>query len=199
MLSALRSKFLAGARWTLSTPYFNPIPSIRSALVSTTAKQGSMITGAPQATSFYGTAGLTGYIPAAFTPEARRFLKEVEGNHREHQVQLLEWQRGRGDKAGGWTYHAKGLWVARSGETDPFVTLIGSCNYGERSFALDLEQDALIVTKNSELRKKLGDEQRRIVKHARRITREELSTGDRRTGLIVFILVWLIQLFGASI
>jgi CDP-diacylglycerol--glycerol-3-phosphate 3-phosphatidyltransferase len=199
VLSALCSALFAGARWTFSTPYFNPVSSLRSALLSTTAKQGSMVTGAPQATSFYGTAGLTGYIPAAFTPEARRFLKGVEENHREHQVQLLEWQRGRGDMPGGWTYHAKGLWVAKSAEEDPCMTIVGSSNYGERSFALDLEQDAFIVTKNVDLKKRIGDEERRILEHARRVTREELSTGDRKTGLLVFILLWLIRLIGVSI
>ncbi len=199
VLSALRSKLLAGARWTFSTPYFNPMTSLRSALLSTTAKQGIISTGAPQATSFYGTAGLTGYIPSAFTSEARRFLRGVEQSHREDQVQLLEWQRGRGDLPGGWTYHAKGMWVTKNVEEDPCMTIVGSSNYGERSFALDLEQDALLVTKNAGLKKRIGDEERRVLEYGRRVTREELSAGERKTGPLVFILIWFIRLVGASI
>jgi CDP-diacylglycerol--glycerol-3-phosphate 3-phosphatidyltransferase len=114
-------------------------------------------------------------------------------------VHLLEWQRGRGDEPGGWTYHAKGLWVAESDEEDPFMTVVGSSNYGKRSFALDLEQDVIVVTKNQDLKKRIGHEERHILEHARRVTREELSTGERKTGLVVFILLWFIQLLGVSI
>ncbi|KAF2103219.1 phosphatidylglycerophosphate synthase [Rhizodiscina lignyota] len=199
VLSAMGSKLFEGVRWTLSTPYFNPTPSMSVALLSTPASQGQMVTGAPEATSFYGTAGLTGYIPAAFTPQARRFLKSVEDNGRQQQVQLLEWSRGRGDKPGGWTYHAKGLWITEPEEDDPSITIIGSYNYGERSSRLDLEQDVMIVTKNEELKRQIGKEENSILANAQRVTREELSTGERRTQLILYVLVWLIQLLGLSI
>ena len=199
IMSALSEKIFAGARWTFSTAYFNPTSALRSALISTTASQGRIVIPAPEATGFYGTAGIAGKIPSAFTAGACRFLKKVERSNRDEQVHLMEWRRGRGDLPGGWTYHAKGMWVTTLGERDPCMTIVGSSNYGERSFALDLEQDTIIVTKNAGLKQRMGNEERRIMQYTKRVTGTELSTMERKPPWLVIVLLWFIKLIGASI
>jgi CDP-diacylglycerol---glycerol-3-phosphate 3-phosphatidyltransferase len=67
-------------------------------------------------------------------------------------------------------YHAKGMWVTRPAEEHPCMTLVGSSNYGERSFASDLEQDLLLVMKDIKLKTRIGNEERRILEHRRRVT-----------------------------
>lgn len=55
-----------------------------------------------QANGFYGSAGVSKYIPPAYTRAEQRFWTEVERRQLQGKVELREWGRD------GWTYHAKG-------------------------------------------------------------------------------------------
>jgi len=75
------------------------------------------------------------------------------------------------DKAS--VFHAKGLWISPPSSTTstttstttsyPTISLIGSSNYGERSWNRDVEMGAIILTNNDEVRCALDQELREIL------------------------------------
>ena len=60
----------------------------------------------------------------------------------------------------GWTFHAKGLWVDTDAPTSATLAFIGSSNYGHRSRDLDLESQLLLVTRDTEMRRRMYAERR---------------------------------------
>ena len=112
---------------------------------------------------------------------------------------LREWRKGTVGEPGGWTYHAKGLWVTMPDNANPSISLIGSSNYTKRSYSLDLEANALIVTENEELKKRLGDEQRWLQENTTIVTRDDFAKTERRVGLKVRIAMMIVQLVGGAL
>ncbi|GAA5912159.1 hypothetical protein JCM6882_003070 [Rhodosporidiobolus microsporus] len=156
-----------------------------------------IVSASPEANGFFNSRGVSRFIPPAYTYFAQRFYDEVveEAKRRkggERHVEMREWKRD------GWTYHAKGIWLAPSvsnpysppaadpstsfsssplylpdpHEQDfshrhahpspPFLTLLGSSNYGGRSATRDLEATLLLTTHDPTLRWDLEREVRRI-------------------------------------
>ena len=81
----------------------------------------------------------------------------------------------------GWTYHGKGVWWYKKKEgkekgkekeeeweEGPFITNVGSSNYGMRSTNRDLEAQITLITESEKLKEQLGKE----VKGLRRAGRE---------------------------
>jgi CDP-diacylglycerol--glycerol-3-phosphate 3-phosphatidyltransferase len=60
------------------------------------------------------------------------FLRAVMFAGRNSEVTPRDRQRDITSKPGGWTYHAKGLWITGEGEVTPGLTM-GSSNYTKRS------------------------------------------------------------------
>ncbi len=140
-----------------------------------------------------------GCFPTPTLLLARRFLEAAHRNGREGAIKLKEWRNGTVNQPGGWTYHAKGLWVTLPGQDDPSITLVGSSNYTKRSYSLDLEANALIVTENAELKKRLGGEQRWLQEYASPVTRDDFTKTERRVSLKVRIAMWIVQLVGGAL
>ena len=70
----------------------------------------------------------------------------------------------------------------------PYLTLIGSSNYGSRSATRDLEANVLITTQSLQLRKQLETELKRIRNDAVDVVDEALfERKDRQVGLGVRI------------
>lgn len=121
-----------------------------------------------QANGFYGSRGISGLIPEGYTLLEQRFWRGVKRSRREwkdgHGVQLHEWARD------GWTYHAKGLWVAPDHDEPPMLNLFGSTNLNSRSANLDTELSFVMITTNSDqsaqLRKQLAEEVKNLRRHA---------------------------------
>jgi CDP-diacylglycerol--glycerol-3-phosphate 3-phosphatidyltransferase len=208
--------------WTFTAGYFNPAPSLTQLLLSTASRSGTVITASPYANGFYKSPGVSGLLPDAYTLLARRFLRAIHRHGRDTVVALREWRRGTVGEPDGWTYHAKGLWVtlptnveqqagekqaadddkqaAAVAEDNPAITLIGSSNYTKRSYSLDLEANALIVTENAELRAQLGEEVRRLREpYSRVVTLDDLAVPDRRVGLKVRVAMWIVSLLGGAL
>ncbi|KAL1840061.1 hypothetical protein VTJ49DRAFT_837 [Mycothermus thermophilus] len=214
VLKTLSLPQYAGSSWTFTAGYFNPAPSLTRLLLSTASRRGTVITASPEANGFYKSPGVSGLLPDAYTLLARRFLRTVHHHGRDTVVALREWRRGTVGQPGGWTYHAKGLWVTLPNVTspndnntekqdsndNPSITLIGSSNYTKRSYSLDLEANALIVTENEELRRRLGEEQRWLMEpHSAVVTRDDLARPERRVGLKVRVAMWIVQLLGGAL
>ena len=127
---------------------------------------------------------------------------------------LREWQRGKVGEEGGWTYHAKGLWItlpkATEGENGfgqqrdtsavgPSISVIGSSNYTLRSNSLDTEVGAVIVTSDPGLQGRLRREEQNLLKYSSEAGEKELYAPDRRVGIGVRIAMWIVGVVGGAL
>ncbi|KAI1848690.1 hypothetical protein JX266_005549 [Neoarthrinium moseri] len=199
VLQTLSAPQYAGSSWTFTAGYFNPAPSLTNLLMSTASSNCTVITASPQANGFYGSKGVSGMLPDAYTLLARRFLEAIHRQKREAAIVLKEWRKGTVGEPEGWTYHAKGLWITLPKENNPSMTIIGSSNYTKRSYSHDLEAGALIVTENAELKKRLGEEQVWLQDYAKPVSREDFTRTDRRVGLHVRIAMWIVKAVGGAL
>ncbi|KAI9887811.1 MAG: CDP-diacylglycerol--glycerol-3-phosphate 3-phosphatidyltransferase [Watsoniomyces obsoletus] len=189
----------AGSRWTFTAGYFNIRPELQSLLLASRCERGVVVTASPWSNGFYGSKGVSGMLPSAYTLLSRRFLEAVQRAGLTSSIQLKEWRRGTIGKEGGWTYHAKGLWVTLPAEDHPSMTLVGSSNYTKRSYSLDLETNVLILTRNSDLQSRLAAEETWLQDHARMIDLDEFTKTERRVGLHVRVAMWIVSLVGGAL
>lgn len=200
------SSAFTGARWLFTAGYFNIHPVLSSLLISSTTTasntpsttQGTVLTASPWANGFYGSSGISGMLPAAYTHLSARFLDRVARAQATNSIQLKEWRKGTVGTPGGWTYHAKGLWVTLPGEEHPSLTFVGSSNYTKRSYSLDLEVGALVVTNDQDLKRKLGEETERLQKDASTVSRDDLRRTERRVGWNVRLSMWIVEKVGGA-
>ena len=199
VLRVLARPEYASSSWTFTAGYFNPAPSLTQLLLST-AKGGSstVITASQQANGFYGSKGVSGMLPPAYTVLLRRFLDAAHRAGRA-DISAMEWRRGTVAQKNGWTYHAKGLWVTLPKEEAPCMTIVGSSNYTKRSYSLDLEAGALIVTRDEALKGRLEEEKKGLGEFAQRVTRDDFTTVERRVGFHVRVAMWIVKMVGGAL
>ena len=117
----------------------------------------------------------------------------------------------------GWTYHAKGLWITlptdakesipgdsalanpNSTSPGPSITLIGSSNYTKRSYGLDTEVGAVMMTTDEGLMQELKTEEQALMKYSKEVGEGDLQTGERRVGLGVRIALWIVGIVGGAL
>jgi CDP-diacylglycerol--glycerol-3-phosphate 3-phosphatidyltransferase len=152
-------------------------------------------------------------LPAAYTHLAKTFLRRVRHEGLSDSVQLREWKYGRVDQPGGWTYHAKGLWIslptapntssaeneAAPVQEDPSITVIGSSNYTKRSYELDLEANVVIATSDPGLRRRLGDEVKWLGEHAKPVDESEFEKEERKVSMSVRLSMWAVRVLGGAL
>ena len=217
-----RDPELRPASWTFTAGYFNIDPKICSMLIAAAPDSGvlqtgklaaekscTVITASPWANGFYGSKGVSGMLPAAYTLLSRRFLRTVSDEGKADVIQLKEWRKGTVGQPGAMTYHAKGLWITlppqvdsqgqKTEEPGPSVAVVGSSNYTKRSYSLDLEIGALILTGNDALKKKLKAETEWLQADATVTTQDDLAKVDRRVGLRVRLSLWLVEALGGAL
>lgn len=200
-------------QYTFTAGYFNPHPSVTSALLAlSSAPQsvpGTVLTASPYANGFFGSKGISGMLPAAYSRLSLLFLRAARGNN----VQLREWRNGSVGRPGGWTYHAKGLWVtlpqspvqeAPQGEAGgqvsaPSVMVVGSSNYTTRSYGLDLEIGAMVVTSDERLQMKWKREVAMLEQHTAPVTEQELEAPDRKASWRVRLAMWTVKMVGGAL
>lgn len=199
VLKTLAQPEFSNSSWTFTAGYFNPASSLTKLLLSTASHHNVVITASPFANGFYQSKGVSGMLPDAYTLLARKFLHDVHARRKDLAITLKEWRKGTVNEPGGWTYHAKGLWVTLPSESHPSLSLVGSSNYTKRSYSLDLEANAMILTRNEDLKKRLGDEQRWLQEHATQITRDDLARTERRVSLKVRVAMWIVSLVGGAL
>jgi CDP-diacylglycerol---glycerol-3-phosphate 3-phosphatidyltransferase len=200
ILRTLSSPAFTNSSWTFTAGYFNPDPSLTSLLLSTSSTSNTVITASPHANGFYGSKGVSGMLPAAYTLLSRRFLQRITQSPRpDDSIVLKEWQRGTVGKPGGWTYHAKGLWVSLDGEAEPSISVVGSSNYTRRSYSLDLETGAVIVTRDEGLKERLRGERDALQDYAGRVGLDDFVKVERRVGIHVRIAMWIVRAVGGAL
>lgn len=199
VLRQLGAPGFAGSKWTFTAGYFNMTPEVRQLLLQSNPKSAAVIAASPWANGFYGSKGISGMLPAAYTLLSRRFLDAVAKEGLSDRVSVKEWRRGTVSTPGGWTYHAKGIWITLAGDSSPSISLIGSSNYTKRSYSLDLEANTLIVTRNPDLQRRLGEEERWLQEYAAPMNRDDYAKTERRVGLHVRIAMWIVTLVGGAL
>lgn len=201
---------LKGSYWLFTAGYFNIHPTLSSLLIESTSHipstkepatktQGTVLTASPWANGFYGSPGVSGMLPAAYTHLSARFLDKVAEAHRTNSIQLREWRRGTVGEPNGWTYHAKGLWITLPDDKYPSLTFVGSSNYTKRSYSLDLEVGALVVTSDERLKKRLHEETEWLQENSQPVSREDLRRTERRVGWNVRLAMWIVEKVGGAL
>ncbi|KAG7121016.1 CDP-diacylglycerol--glycerol-3-phosphate 3-phosphatidyltransferase like protein [Verticillium longisporum] len=187
--------------WTFTAGYFNPSRSLQAALIAAHSSEGQnvVITAGPEANGFFNAPGVAGLLPGAYTYYLRHFAHAVHSAGTEDSIKLKEWRRGVVGTPGGWSYHAKGIWVTLPGEETPCVTSIGSSNYTNRSYTHDLEAGALVVTRDQDLKRRLGEEQAWLQEYATLTTREDFETEERQVGWKVKAAMRIVRLLGGAL
>ncbi|GAA5846878.1 hypothetical protein JCM9279_004478 [Rhodotorula babjevae] len=179
-----------------------------------------IVSAAPEANGFHNSRGVSRFIPPAYTYFSQRFYDQVQAYTRrkrrdEPRVEMSEWKRD------GWTYHAKGIWLAPSVSnpfspatptslsttllgsshdaqthdlalrlshpSPPFLSLVGSSNFGARSATRDLEAGVLVTTHSTQLRWALEGEVRRIRAWCKGgdVTQQLFERDDRKVPWLV--------------
>ncbi|ORY16093.1 hypothetical protein BCR34DRAFT_136879 [Clohesyomyces aquaticus] len=213
LLTHLSTSPFSSCTWTFTAGYFNMTSSFRRLLLATHPLHGTVLTAHPFANGFYGSKGISGMLPDAYTHLSHQFLRRVRYEGLESSVELREWRNGKVGEKGGWTYHAKGVWVTfprgtdsqRGGEGDispspnPSVTVIGSSNYTKRSYSLDLEANVLIATSDPGLQKRLGEEVAWLSAHTTKVDEAEFEKPERKVSIGVRLSMWLVRVLGGAL
>lgn len=164
--------------WTFTAGYFNIHPLFKEKLISTKPQYAEIITAAPEANGFYKSPGISGLLPGAYSLLAQKFLKSVRA-HGGSKIKMYEWKNGIVNTPQGWSYHAKGLWVALK-DFAPCMTVIGSSNYTRRAYTHDLESNALVVTNDAKLQSQLKDEILNLKTHCLEMDVQDYDRQDRK-------------------
>ncbi|KUJ11696.1 uncharacterized protein LY89DRAFT_654414 [Mollisia scopiformis] len=199
ILTTLSHPSYASSSWTFTAGYFNPDPSLTALLLSTSSRTNTVITASPYANGFYGSKGVSGLLPAAYTLLSRRFLERVHASSRDHDIVLKEWRRGTVGEKEGWTYHAKGLWVSVNGEENPSLSVVGSSNYTKRSYGLDLETGVVIVTGDEGLKNRLREERDGLQEFAGVVGMDDFLKVERRVSWRVRVAMWIVGMVGGAL
>ncbi|KAF2484580.1 hypothetical protein BDY17DRAFT_279218 [Neohortaea acidophila] len=199
ILQKLGQPAFAGCKWTFTAGYFNMTPEVRRLLLQSNPASATVVAASPWANGFYGSKGVSGLLPAAYTYLSRRFLDSVYRSGLDDRISVQEWRKGTVNTPGGWTYHAKGIWVTLPGDQHPSISVVGSSNYTKRSYSLDLEANTLIVTKNEDLKRRLGEEEKWLQEYATPMTPDDYAKAERRVGLHVRVAMWIVSLVGGAL
>ncbi|XP_075209993.1 phosphatidylglycerophosphate synthase 1 [Lycorma delicatula] len=173
----------------LTTGYFNLTDSYRCIILGKSQAKFNILVAHPSANGFLKAAGPAGGIPSAYTSLATSFLSWTNRLGQTDRVSVLEYQRP------GWTFHAKGLWQSFCNNQIPFLTVIGSSNFGVRSVNRDLESQVVIVTENEKLKSSLLEEQKRLYDLGTPFTLEVASLPERKPPFWVRTLMWFFKKF----
>ncbi|KAF3935542.1 hypothetical protein ABW19_dt0202025 [Dactylella cylindrospora] len=192
VLRTLSRQDFQNSQWTFTAGYFNMHNDLKDLLLASKSKLGTVITAAPEANGFYGSAGISKYLPPGYLILARRFLEEVVTVRNGEGVELLEWRKGVVGQPGGWTYHAKGIWITLPDHTSPSLTVVGSSNYTRRSFKLDLEMNAVVITDDKELQEELKGEIGHLSSYAKPLKLEDFEKEERKVPWETKVLLWLV-------
>jgi CDP-diacylglycerol--glycerol-3-phosphate 3-phosphatidyltransferase len=111
----------------LATSYFNITEEYEKELIDNKRNDTtiSLLTASPQANGFYGSRGISRFVPAGYSENEREFVENAEKRYsNDGQIQMCEYYRPE------WTYHAKGLWLYEKDSDYPILTCVGSPNFG---------------------------------------------------------------------
>lgn len=132
----------------------------------------SILTASPSANGFFESGGLSRYIPEAYRSIELAFLDSknrspLMRNERGEEC-IYEFSRP------GWTYHAKGVWIQDTEPSPLMVTVIGSSNFGHRSFDRDLEAQLTLITESGSLIQKIQQERDSLFADSTMVSKKDI-------------------------
>lgn len=198
----------AGTDLHLSSPYFNLTPAYEDAILDAAREKSvQILTASPKANGFYGSSGVAGLIPLAYSLLEQRLHSRAMAMDDDNKEEKEEKSRAKARSGGGlsiheyerlgWTFHAKGLWCSLPGADDgPNMTLVGSSNLGYRSRDRDLEAQLFLFTLAPRLQQQLERERDDLFVRASKVTPSLFCGPDRQAGLLAslalnFVKPWL--------
>ncbi|ETK84701.1 hypothetical protein F441_10542 [Phytophthora nicotianae CJ01A1] len=162
-----------GSQLQIASGYLN-FPPFLSELLERCEAGLDVISAAPRANGFYDARGVKGALPMAYSLIEQDFFERTLG--REFPTVLREFNRL------GWTFHGKGMWwrppppAVTNGHQSavglPQLTVVGSSNFGQRSYGCDLESNLVLFTRNADLQQRLQDEYDALTRDAEVVTEQ---------------------------
>lgn len=179
-------------RVDIASGYCNfPVKHLRSIL----GARGTVnvITPSPEANGFWGATGVLRYVTGAYDYFSRAFLDRVLIANKADEVHLLEYYRE------GWSFHAKGAWVRPDVRTakGPYLTLVGSSNFGARSVCRDSEAELCIFTESAALGSQLMQELEDMKNTCDEVNEAAITTGNLARELPTWPTVIISQIFAS--
>jgi CDP-diacylglycerol--glycerol-3-phosphate 3-phosphatidyltransferase len=171
VLSAFVKDLPRGSQLQIASGYLN-FPPFLSELLERCGAGLDVISAAPRANGFYDAHGVKGALPMAYSLIEQDFFERTVG--REFPTVLREFNRP------GWTFHGKGMWwrPPPSAVTNkaslglPQLTVVGSSNFGQRSYGCDLESNLVMFTRSPDLQRRLQDEYDALTRDAEVVTEQ---------------------------
>ena len=163
----------------IASGYLNFPPYISNLLLQ--ANTGSntfidIITASPKANGFYNASNVKRAIPMAYSSIEEELYNKLEKC--QSNIRVREYIRKD------WTFHVKGLWFSCNDTNNkilhPEMTVIGSSNFGRRSFHRDFESQIYMYTKNSFLKQELFNEYNRLAQDTELVRKELWQRNSRK-------------------
>jgi hypothetical protein len=206
-LAFLRHAARRGGALRCSSPYLNLSRAYESALTSTRGNKletVELLTSSPEANGFFGSAGLSGHIPLAYSVLEHRTWRRLTGRgssanqalgsssefHLGKTRRMLEFL-GEGNRE----FHAKGIWWTPKNKHSAVVTSIGSSNFGRRSLQRDLELQFVVATRHEGLKAALQAEWHALVSNAAVIDAGHFQRPGRRSTLVQHVAFRMLRSF----
>eukprot|EP01097_Dermamoeba_algensis_P011331 TRINITY_DN8767_c0_g1_i1.p2 TRINITY_DN8767_c0_g1~~TRINITY_DN8767_c0_g1_i1.p2 ORF type:complete len:254 (+),score=67.15 TRINITY_DN8767_c0_g1_i1:1449-2210(+) len=176
----------------MATPYFNLTDSTANSLLSSPSPV-SILTASPKANGFFGSKGLSGYIPLVYSFHEWKFFSKVEEVKKTEEKKIFEYVKE------GWTFHGKGLWFTPSSKTtqsDNFmVTVVGSSNWGERSRDRDVESQLVVFSFDQQFSDLIKEERDNLFQGTELVTKETFEDKSRKFPFWINFLSSLVKKF----
>ncbi|KAL2622531.1 hypothetical protein R1flu_002736 [Riccia fluitans] len=182
--TALLRGLPSGTHLQLASPYFNLTPEYEDVLLEVAERNiVDILTASPRANGFYGSAGVSGLIPKAYSLLEQNLYERAQHIARDESLSLRKGMSIYEYERTGWTFHAKGLWCTLPSDLEgPSLTLIGSSNLGYRSRDRDLEAQLFVMTSNSRLVGQLSAERENLFSRAVKVESTSFLDSDRSGG-----------------
>ncbi|KAL9647417.1 hypothetical protein ABK040_006780 [Willaertia magna] len=171
----------------ITSAYFNFTNNYLNNVLKTPCSDISILTANPKANGFYTAKGISGKIPMCYDCMEQLFYNQLENKK---NIKLFEYMREK------WTFHAKGLWLYSPYNKYPFLTMIGSSNFGERSTERDVETQIILLSEDEKLQKQMEDEKNYLFQTSQLVTRNTFASPERSISKVTqFFISKFVQKF----
>lgn len=173
VLSEFMRQVPAKSSLQIASGYLNFPPFLSDLLIQCDADL-DIITAAPIANSFYDAHGVKGAVPMAYSLiEQDFYLQAQTARGATCATVLREFNRHE------WTFHGKGMWWSPRADANPQFTVMGSSNFGQRSYGCDLESQLMLYTKSPSLQTRMRSEYESMARDAEIVTDSLWKRPDR--------------------